>query len=1045
MPRLQGKRSGGRHLRLAAPSGALSEEPHQELHLWMLGDFRVSVGPRAIEHDDWRLRKSASLLKLLALQPRYRMHREQVMDLLWPNLGARRASNNLHQTLHEARKTLRPAGRTSDYLRLQDEQLVFSPDVELWTDVDAFRAAAAVARNTREPAACRRALEAYGGELLPADRYEEWAEEPRQELQTLYLDLRTGLAAVYEERAEYRLSIELLEELAAEEPGREEIHAALMRLYALTGRRRKALVQYEQYERFVQFRGGDPKPDPEIEALYGRIRAGSFPSVENPPLRPSRPETTHPNNLPVPRTNFIGREKEISEVKNLLERSRLLTLTGVGGSGKTRLALETARELLDRHPGGVWMVGLSSISDPDLVTRAAAQALAVREQPHRPLEETLPAALGEKNLLILLDNCEHVVGAAAKLAEMLLDSCPRLRILATSRELLGIESEVNWTVPPMSLPGSNDELLVEDLQEAESARLFADRASRRLTSFSLTPENAESVAEICRKLDGIPLAIELAAARVGTLSVGQISERLENALRLLTNGRRTAGHRQRTLRGTLDWSHDLLEEQERQVFRRLSVFAGGFTPEAAEKVTSLDGTPEDRVLDLLSGLVDKSLVVSRDGRYRLLEPVRQYAGQKLEESGAREPVSRRHALWCLELAEEAEPELTGPDQTWWVDRLETEHDNLRAALGWALDGADPELGLRLAGLLWLFWHTHGHSTEGRRWLELGIKEAGDRNARLKAKALNGAGWISIFQHDFEMSELFLKEGAALYRKVGDPEGLGACLSNIWFGALLANREVEEYRWCMEEIEAIKSRLTHNRTLANITFIQAIVELRNKELEEARSSYRDARILYEKAGDAQGTAMVLFNLAVEALLRGDHDEIRKTCSDSLKISRRQDDKLAIMYGLWILGCGMSGEGLHERAARLWGAAEIVQEQNDMPPAPIAMDLNGYEDRLARTRAALGKEAMETEWQRGRTMTQDEAIDYALAGETPDKTLLTPREIEVAKLLEQSLTNPQISQQLTISERTVHNHVSKVLKKLGLGSRAEVAGWLRQDNR
>ena len=1040
MPRLQGKKSQGHHLSLAAPSDAISEE----LRIWMLGDFRVSVGPYVIEHDEWRLKKSTSLLKLLALQPRYRMHREQVVELLWPNLGARRASNNLHQTLHEARKTLKLAGGTSDHLQLQDEQLILSPDVKVWTDVGGFRAVAEVARNTREPKDYRRAVEAYGGELLPADRYEEWVEDHRQKLQALYLDLRARLATVYEERAEYRLSIEILEELAAEEPGREEINTSLMRLYALTNRRRKALDQYEQYKKLAKSHIEELGTDSEIEDLYERIRAGGFPPVDNPTVRPSPSDTIHPNNLPVPRTSFIGREKEISEVKNLLEKNRLLTLTGVGGSGKTRLALETARELLEDHPAGVWMVGLAPIANPGLVPQAAAQALAVREQPHRSLEETLTTALREKDLLLLLDNCEHVVDAAAKLAEALLDGCPRLKILATSRELLGIEDEVSWTVPPMSLPGPNDEPLVEDLQESESVRLFTDRASQRLTSFSLIPENAGSVAEICRKLDGIPLAIELAAARVGTLSVDQISRRLGDALWLLTNGRRTAERRQQTLRRTLDWSHELLEEQERQTLRRLSVFAGGFTLEAAEKITSLDDIPEEWVLDLISSLVDKSLVVFRDGRHRLLEPVRQYARQKLQESGEREQVRRRHALWCLELSEEAGPELTGPDQTWWTNRLETEHDNLRAALGWALDGGDPELGLRLSGLLSLFWHTHGHSSEGRRWLELGIEEAGHKDTRLKAKALNGAGWIAIFQRDYEASESFLKEGAELYKEFGDTEGIGACLSKILFGAFLANREVEEYQWCIDEVEAIESELTNCHTLANIARSRAFTKLRRGDLAGARSAYNNARRLYDEVGDSLQTARVLFNLAFEALLRGDHAEIKRKSSESLRISRRHDDKLAIVYTLWIVGCGMSREGLHERAARLWGASEAVQEQNDMPIAPLATNLCDYEDRLTRTHAALGKERMKAEWQRGRTMTQDEAIDYALAGETPDKIPLTPREIEVAELIEQGLTNPQISRRLIISERTVHNHVRSVLKKLGLGSRAEVAGWLKHNS-
>lgn len=1035
----------GLHLRLV-------ETPESEtatLRIRMLGGFRVSAGSHDVEYDAWRLRKSASLVKLLALQPQKRMHREQVMDLLWPNSDFKKAANNLHRALYEARKALGPSSRTSGYLQLRDEYITLSLDLELRTDVDEFWAAAASARDTKDLKAYRRALESYSGELLPDDRYEEWTEDHRRELAELYLDLRLELAALYEESGEYRMSIEVLEKLVAEEPANEETNAGLMRLYALTGRRRKALDQYEHYRQTAETRTGGLEAAMEIKALHAlheKILAGELALPENPASQPSSPETIHSNNLPVSRTSFIGREKEISEVKDLLRRNRLLTLTGVGGAGKTRLALETARELLEDHADGVWMVGLASITDPDLVSQTAASVFGVREQPHRSLEETLTTALQQENLLLVLDNCEQVVDAAAALSETLLNGCPHLKILATSRELLGIEGEVNWSMPPLSVPASHEELddesFVEEVRESESVRLFADRASRRLTSFSLTPENAGSIAEICRKLDGIPLAIELAAAWVGTLSVEQISERLEDALRLLSNGRRTVAPRQQTLRGALDWSHDLLNEAERQILWRLSVFAGGFTPEAAEKVSSLDGIPEDRVLDLLSSLVDKSLVVFRDERHRLLEPVRQYAGQKLEESGEREQVRQRHALWCLELAEEAEPELTGPDQTWWMDRLETEHDNLRVALGWALDGGGPELGLRLAGLLWLFWYTRGHSGEGRRWLELGIKEAGDGNARLKAKALNGAGWTSIFQRDYEASESFLKEGAALYREVGDAEGLGACLSNILFGAVLAHRELEEYQWCIDEIEAIESGLTHNRTLANIAFIRAIVKLRNGDLEGARSAYGDARNLYDRAGDAQGTAMVLFNLAFESLLRDDHAETRKRCSESLRISRRHDDKLAIMYGLWILGCGMSREGRHKRAARLWGAAETRQEQNDVPLAPLATNLCNYEDRLARTRAALGKESMETEWRRGRTMTQEEAIDYALAEEYSDTTPLTPGETRVAELIVRGMTNPEISTELVVSERTVHAHVRNVLKKLGLSSRSQVAERLEQ---
>ncbi|MGB3634473.1 MAG: BTAD domain-containing putative transcriptional regulator, partial [Rubrobacteraceae bacterium] len=768
-----------RHLHLVGSP----EAETSALHIRMLGGFRVSAGSHDIEHQAWRLRKSASLVKLLALQPQNRMHRERVMDLLWPGSNAKNAANNLHRTLYEARKTLEPSNPSTGHLQLRDEYIALSPEVELWTDVDAFREAATVARNTGEITAYKQAIDSYKGELLPDDRYEEWAEEPRRELAVLRRDLRMELAALYEESGEYRMSVVTLEEALAEEPSREEIHASLMRLYALTGRRSKALDQYENYRRIAEVGKGGLETS-EIEALHKRVLAGELTPPKTLHTRPSSSETVNPNNLPVSRTSFIGREREIREIKDLLEKTGLLTLTGVGGAGKTRLALEAARELLELYPDGVWMVSLAPIAAPALVPRTAASVFGLREQPHRSPEEILVTSLQQKDLLLVMDNCEHLVGAAAGLAETLLDGCPHLKILATSRELLGIEGEVIWSPPPLSLPNSHRELdtesLVEEVRESESARLFADRASQRDTSFSLTPENAGSVAKICRKLDGIPLAIELAAARVGALSVEQISERLEDSLRLLNDGRRTAEARQRTLRGALDWSHDLLNDEERTVLRRLAVFAGGFTVKAAEAVVSDGGIREERVLDLVSSLVDKSFVIFRDGRHRLLEPVRQYASEKLEQSVEPEEVRQRHALWCSRLAEEAEPELTGPDQARWMDRLETEHDNLRAALGWALEGGDPKLGLHLAGSLWFFWYTRGHTGEGRRWLDLGISQASDETVQLKARALTGAGWIAVFQRDYETAERLLQEGAALYRVTGDSEGVGMCLSNILF-------------------------------------------------------------------------------------------------------------------------------------------------------------------------------------------------------------------------------------------------------------------------
>src|SRR5215211_1770794 len=376
---------------------------------------------------------------------------------------------------------------------------------------------------------------------------------------------------------------------------------------------------------------------------------------------PRQPRGTPSHNLPAPRSSFVGREQEIEEAKSELAMTRLLTLTGVGGSGKTRLALEVARDLVEAYPDGVWLVELAPLSEEVLVPKAVAEALKVPERPAEPLADALAEVLRNRELLLILDNCEHLLEAVARLVDRLLDSCSHLRIMATSREAIGVEGEVRWVVPPLSVPEPHGTPPSEEIGGYESVRLFLERARERDPSFSLSPPNALSVADICRMLEGIPLAIELAAARVGTLSVEQISERLGGSLELLTRGGRTAVPRHRTLKGALGWSYDLLSEAEQKVFRRLSTFAGGFTLEASEAVGSGDGVEEREVLDLLSGLVEKSLVLVRGGdpggaRYRLLEPVRQYALDKLEESGEAEEARRRHAEFFLAIAEETETE-----------------------------------------------------------------------------------------------------------------------------------------------------------------------------------------------------------------------------------------------------------------------------------------------------------------------------------------------------------------------------------------------------
>ena len=444
-----------------------------------------------------------------------------------------------------------------------------------------------------------------------------------------------------------------------------------MRLYALWGRQAEALAQYARLEESLSRELG-AEPQASSRALREEIATGRFPPPHR-PVGPPEGEIFDPprHNLPAPRTSFVGRDREMVEVKRALSMTRLLTLTGAGGSGKTRLALEVARDLLGAYPDGVWLVELAGLSEGELVPQAVAADLGVKERPSQPLPATLGEYLRAKQTLLVVDNCEHLLETTAGLVDILLDSCPRLRILATSREALDVIGEVRWTVPPLSVPEPQDTPSSEDsspsevLEGYESVRLFIERARGRDPTFSMSPQNARAVAEICWRLEGIPLAIELAAARVGTLSLEQISERLEGSLELLTRGGRTAVPRQRTLKGTLDWSYDLLSESEQTLFDRLSVFMGGWTLEAAEAVGAGECVEEAEVVDLLSGLVEKSLVMIRGRRPRryALQATRtcaQYALDKLEESDEAEEARRRHAEYFLALAEEAYPELRGP-------------------------------------------------------------------------------------------------------------------------------------------------------------------------------------------------------------------------------------------------------------------------------------------------------------------------------------------------------------------------------------------------
>lgn len=1049
----------------APPSGEL-----EAVRVELLGGFRVSVGTRSVGEEQWRLRKAGGLVKLLALAREHRLHREQVMNQLWPDLDPEAATNNLHRALHFARRALEPAPMTatSRYLVFQGELLTLCPDGPLWVDVEAFVDAAAAARRSRETSAYRVALDLYAGDLLPEDRYEPWAEDRRRELRTVYLALLVELAALYEEQGEPGPAIEALQEVVANERTHEEAHSGLIRLYATTGRRQEALLQYHRLQTVLSEDLG-AEPEATSRRLREEILADRFPQARSPlvgrPPEEPRGAAGEKHNLPSLRSSFVGREREMVEVKRALAMTGLLTLTGTGGCGKTRLALEVAKDLVGVYADGVWLVELAPLSDPALVPQAVASVLGLREQPGRSLTETLSNHLKSRQQLLVLDNCEHLIDACARLADTLLSSCEHLRILATSREALGVAGEANWPVLPLAVPDAERPAPVEGLIRCEAVRLFRDRARSKQPAFSLEHSNARAVARICRKLDGIPLAIELAAARMTALAVDQIAARFEDSLDLLIAGNRTADRRHRTLRATLEWSHRLLSNKERKLFARLSAFSGGWTLEAAEAVGAGSGIGEDGVLDLLSRLVEKSLVVAEaspgdDGvlRYRMLEPVRQYGRERLEESGEEEQVRERHARYYLALAEAAEPELLGPRPVACLERLKVEHDNLRAALGWCLDECAAseqraEMGLRMATVLGRFWNTYGPG-EGRRWLERGSACGDASPASLRAKALGEAGFIAIFQGDPRAMSL-LEEGLALSRELGDKSGLAISISNLGHAVAHAG-DHDRLATLREEAEALMREPLNRRARAHLLLFLGVAAMSEGAPEQVAVRAGEALALFRELGDILHVAMSLGVAGISALERGDSGRSAELFEEDLRLLRELRDKTGIVYGL----LGMAGvaalRGQPARAARLWGASEILREVFGLPLTPMVRDHYDYEGYLAAARAGLGEAAFDAAWSEGRAMSPEQAIEYALDTErpappadpekgTPDEAspgALTRRQLEVALLVAQGLTNRQVAAELTLSEHTVATHVREILKKLGLQSRTELAARITE---
>lgn len=922
------------------PQDAAGVAPRARIYL--LGALAVH-SERGLIH--FTARKTASLFAYLALHPEPHA-REKLAALLWADSTDSDARHSLRSALSALRKQL-----GADLLRVDRETVQLDSAYGIWVDAREF---SQVASETSIPK-LEFLVTLYQGDLL-SDFYDDWILIEREQYRTMVLDALLRLARRMRAQGEPTRALEYARKLLAAERANEQTYQELMLGYAALGDRAEALRQYDECVRILR-QELDVEPSAETKSIYAWLKSRRKAMI---------PFQRLVTNLPRPLSSFIGREKEIRALKELVVATRLVTLTGTGGSGKTRLAIQVAAELLDAtgsarrddSPGeddspsrlykdGVWWVELAGLIDSTLIAQAVANVLGVRETSYQSLQETLVDYLGEKELLLALDNCEHLIEACAHLAHNLLTHCPNFHLLATSREPLSITGETLYQVPTLSLPAAATLARTDELLGYESVRLFVERARAVKSDFALTQENAAVVVQICERLDGIPLAIEMAAARTKLLTVEHIAERLDDRFALLTAGSRTALPRQQTLRAAMDWSHDLLPPDSQKLFRRLAVFAPSFSLEAAEAICADEKLARRAVLDHLARLVDRSLVgVSQqraEPRYRMLETVRQYAHDKLilsaseglSEAGEFAELRARHLDFFLTLAEQAEPHLTSAERKSWLDLLELEHDNLRAALEWSQsESVDSQDGLRLASALFEFWKHQGYFSEGRSWLEKCLARAGPNSPLLlsattvvnRAKGLYALGNLSHAQGEDVLARNLLDSSLALWRQIDppDPRGLGNTLVAIGISAREAGNPVAARALTEEALALFRA----SEILPELALALAQLGLSARDQDDyihARKWMEESEAIYRELGDEWGVARSQHYLGLVALRSGDYATGFHYFETALELRRRLGQVSEIPYTILDLGLVALNQGDEPRAQLYFQESEALFRQ------------------------------------------------------------------------------------------------------------------------
>ena len=943
-------------------------------------EYRI-LGPLEVFHAGSLLDvggpRHRKLLAVLLVNAGEVVSSERLIDALWGEAPPNSAPGMLHVRISEIRNALRSgrvdrnAGIVTRHSGYQLQVGVDELDSRRFERLaGAGRQALASGDDVKASAKLREALALWRGPPLGEVADEPFAQGEIARLEALRLQ-------VVEDRLEADLTlghpgdaVVELEALVAEHPLRERFWCQLMLAQYRAGRQGDALQTYQAVRALLVERLG-VEPGSELQRLHAAIldqdRALEL-------LTPVAGEP--PNNLPRQLASFIGREWELTEIWELLQRGRLVTLVGVGGAGKSRLALEAATKSLVEFPGGTWLVELASLTQPGLVVQTVASVLGVREHPERPLMDLVAEHLRTAKALLVLDNCEHLIDEVALLARRLLQSCARLSILATGRERLGITGELLRPVSGLALPEPGADG-VSEVGHADASRLLVERAATVRPGFRLEDRTVGAVAQICRQLDGLPLAIELAAARVNALEVDQIAARLDDRFRLLDHGERTALPRHRTLRAVVDWSYGLLSTAERRLFDRAAVFIGGFTLAAAEAVCAEADEDEDTVPSLIARLVDKSLILSErtraGGRYRMLETLRMYGLERLGERGETARVRDRHAAYYLSVAEVAGEALRGPEQAAWLSRGEAEHGNFRAALQWSLERGAAEVAARLAGSLYALWDLHGYYSEGRGWLAQ-VLAAGDQlPAAVRARALLGSATLAVIQGDLEQAAGACEEAAALCQQAGDPAGLAHALQYLGLGAIFAD-ELDSAVALLEESRT-NARIAGNRWLeAWALMFLAAAALARGAYGEAADLASACEVALLPVGDAECMAWALAAGAIANLASGNHIGAIAPLREALDTFQGLGALWGLSLGLFVTAQAAGARGDPRAQAVLLGASERLRLSVGAGQLPfIAVWLDAA---ITAGRAALGGEAFDRAWRAGQELPLDAALAEAM---------------------------------------------------------------------